>query len=498
MPHTSSRSSGTLTTDRLCLALLAGHAAGLAWLSTRAGANTPALAVVALALLAGMTSALRWRGKPQSGWLLSVSILALTLGEMILAPDWLVGQFSVLLTASILPQYRDWRIIAVTSFTAAATATWLAATHGDARPADWVFVAAALAQGAYLIPITRAGARHHAERFELEFMVKAMGSSGPVRMDLDVLKAESATGLRLKHIQGRVREVLLKMRDTTSQINHAALVLADGGAELGERTQGTANGLRDAAMCLEQINVIVQSSAKASSEARTMAARATELAEQGGREVASVVETMKAINQSAHRITDIIAVIDGIAFQTNILALNAAVEAARAGEHGRGFAVVAGEVRALALRSADAAREIKSLIDESVHAIEQGRGVVDGAGATIGEVVAAVHRVGEAFSQLSADSHEHAGGIDVVTQSVRELDEITQKNLLVASSSNAIAGELGDLAQAFATLLAEFRLGEGTELKLTQPTIKTAGTAPASPHASAAHAAEASTAVEFF
>jgi methyl-accepting chemotaxis protein len=203
----------------------------------------------------------------------------------------------------------------------------------------------------------------------------------------------------------------------------------------------------------------VQSSAQASMEARTMAARATELANEGGHQVKLVVETMQDISQSSRKITDIITVIDGIAFQTNILALNAAVEAARAGEQGRGFAVVAAEVRSLALRSSEAAREIKSLIGASMQTIESGVSQVSLTGATMDDIVLAVRRVGEVFDQLSADSHEHAGGIDVVTQSVKELDHVTQQNIAVAERSSGIAFELADHAQQMTTVLSSFKLG---------------------------------------
>jgi len=221
-------------------------------------------------------------------------------------------------------------------------------------------------------------------------------------------------------------------------------------------------------MCLEQINVIVQNSAQASREARAEALSATTMADRGGDLVSKVIETMHAIDASAHRITDIIGTIDQIAFQTNILALNAAVEAARAGEQGKGFAVVAAEVRSLALRSSGAAQEIKRLITDSTHTILQGRVVVDQAGVAMQDVVTAVRRVGEVFNQLTEDSNEHASGIDVVTQSVRELDDITQRNLQVAERTNQIAETLQGHAAKFSSVLDEFRLGQTTFETATQ------------------------------
>jgi methyl-accepting chemotaxis protein len=488
------------------LALGGLHIAIMGWLLPHvAGWAFWAACCGAVAAVAGL-ACWRWRGKPASAWMLALCMVALLAVERIWLPQWPLSMLGSVLLLCLLPSYCDWRLVAGIAVPLVALAAGPSLWAGNWTRLDACFTLALAMQAAYLVRVANRERQAHAERFELDFLIKAMGASGPIRMDLDVVKAESASGLRLMHIQSRVREVLLKMRDTTGQINRAAGVLAEGSAELGQRTQGTASGLRDAAMCLEQINVIVQSSAKASSDARLMSSKATDLAERGGVEVARMVDTMDEINQSARRITDIISVIDGIAFQTNILALNAAVEAARAGDQGRGFAVVAAEVRALALRSAEAAREIKQLIDQSVQAIEGGHAAVSQAGATIEEVVHAVRRVGEAFSQLSADSHEHAGGIDVVTQSVLELDAVTQKNLVVASSSSHIAKDLAELAQVFAALLAEFRLGSGTELKL-EPVVVEAptfapppptGTPPPTTAAAAAASAQTQQAVEFF
>jgi methyl-accepting chemotaxis protein len=298
-----------------------------------------------------------------------------------------------------------------------------------------------------------------AERFEIDFLIRAMGSDGPIRLNLDVLRADTSVGQRLKHVQQRTASAIRQVHSLIEGVQSASDVLRQGSDELKGRTDSTAAGLRDAAMCLEQINVIVQTSAQASVEARTMAAHATELANNGGHQVRQVVSTMQAISQSSSKITDIISVIDGIAFQTNILALNAAVEAARAGEQGRGFAVVAAEVRSLALRSSEAAREIKSLIGASMQTIEAGVKQVNLTGSTMEDIVVAVRRVGEVFEQLSADSHEHAGGIDVVTQSVKELDQVTQQNIAVAERASGVATELTDHAEQMTEVLSAFKLG---------------------------------------
>ena len=210
--------------------------------------------------------------------------------------------------------------------------------------------------GLYMSWLSKQNATKSHERFELDFLIRAMGEQGPIRLNVDVLRSDTKAGQRLQHAQLRVRDALLAMRQTTEEVMESANVLHTDSQELNERTISTASGLRDAAMCLEQINVIVQHSAQASKEAKAEALSATSMADRGGELVARVIETMDAIDASAHRITDIIGTLDQIAFQTNILALNAAVEAARAGEQGKGFAVVAAEVRSLALRSSGAAQ----------------------------------------------------------------------------------------------------------------------------------------------
>jgi len=462
----SSRTTGHRLADHLVFALVVVHVAVLAWLMPTAAMTPTWLAAVSLAAAPACLAWAVWRQQPLASWMLSLSAMAMLVIEQWSLPHALSALFSSCLLLSLLSRYRNmWLIGAhmVGMGTSTLLWCWQHGTAGSPPLNESIYLLTLLAQGGLLMPQVRTDGLRFAEQFEMKFFIGAMGESGPVRMDLDVLRAESPTGMRLKHVLQRVRAALIKIRDTTGQVNQAAHVLAEGSADLGQRTHGTASGLRDAAMCLEQINLIVQSSAQASAEAKAMSSQATTLAESGGAQVAKVIETMRTIDATAQRITDITSLIDSIAFQTNILALNAAVEAARAGDQGRGFAVVAGEVRALALKSSQAAQEIKTLIQDSLQAIQQGSLVVNEAGQTIEEVVVAVRRVGEAFSQLSADSMEHAGGIGVVTQSVMDLDTVTQQNLEVAQQSSEIAQELTELAQAFTTLLSEFRLGDHSD-----------------------------------
>ncbi|RVT87693.1 methyl-accepting chemotaxis protein [Inhella crocodyli] len=307
---------------------------------------------------------------------------------------------------------------------------------------------------------TRKMAKRTEEHLEMDFLVRAMGRDGPIRLNLDAVRVHSPVGLRLKDAQTRMAGLLRKVREVIFEVHNAANEMSSSSQDLLDRTQSTHTGLNDAAMSLEQINVIVQESARAASEARSHAAQASTMAGHGGEQVQQVVSAMREIEVSSKRITDIIGVIDSIAFQTNILALNAAVEAARAGEQGRGFAVVAAEVRMLAKRSSEAAREIKGLIGESVESVQRGTELADGAGRAMTDLVEAVRRVGAVFESLTADSSEHAQGIDVITASVRELDAVTKQNVLVADRSGEMAHQLQQQAAILAEVLSAFRLGD--------------------------------------
>lgn len=397
-------------------------------------------------------------GTSWSRYLLTFAAFGVACSHIYLSAARAESYVGIILLGCLLPQYRDWKLVVATGVAALAFhLLWSVDQPGHAATLPAVCVLTL--QYAYMAYTARRNALEERERFELAFLIHAMGADGPIRLNLDVLRADSTVGKRLKHVQARMADAIRQVQNAIEGVQHASGVLRQGSTELRDRTHSTASGLRDAAMCLEQINVIVQTSAQASTEARTMAARATDLANNGGEQVKQLVATMQGIAQSSNKITDIIAVIDGIAFQTNILALNAAVEAARAGEQGRGFAVVAAEVRSLALRSSEAAKEIKSLITASMQTVESGVKQVNMTGATMEDIVDAVRRVGDVFDRLSADSHEHAGGIEVVTQSVKELDAVTQQNTAVAEASGNIAVDLMEHANRMSEVLSAFKLG---------------------------------------
>ncbi|NBD20408.1 hypothetical protein GTZ97_06945 [Aquabacterium fontiphilum] len=456
-PDTLPPSARARQIDRVLLAVVGVNALLLVGLerALSPGGLWWTAAVAAVGLSAVLYS--QCREAAWARWLTTLMVVGLVVLQMRAAQGRPEVALSALVNLSLLPQCRQWRLVLTAGVVllAAVSVEW--AVQADDRM-RWALLIALMGQTGYLTWVTHRQQRLDNERFEVDFLIRAMGMDGPIRLNLDVLRADSGVGRRLKLVQQRMADVLNEMGSSIHGVKEASDVLRAGSDELRQRTDSTAAGLRDAAMCLEQINLIVQTSAQASQEARSLAGQATELANRGGEQVREVVQTMHGINQSARQITDIISVIDGIAFQTNILALNAAVEAARAGDQGRGFAVVAAEVRQLALRSSEAAREIKSLITASVQTIEGGVNQVEQTGATMEHIVVAVRRVGEVFEQLSADSHEHAGGIGVVTQSVKELDAVTQQNICVAQRSTHIAAELQAHAERMAEVLSGFRL----------------------------------------
>jgi methyl-accepting chemotaxis protein len=259
-------------------------------------------------------------------------------------------------------------------------------------------------------------------------------------------------------MQDRLRELVGDIRHSADSIQTASTEVAVGNQDLSQRTEQTASNLQLAASSMTQLTGTVKQSAESASQANQMASSASVVAQRGGEVVAQVVATMNEINQSSRKIADIIGVIDGIAFQTNILALNAAVEAARAGEQGRGFAVVAGEVRSLAQRSAEAAKEIKGLIDSSVDRVEAGTRLVSDAGATMGEIVASVRRVSDIIGEITAAAAEQSLGIDQVSGSVSQLDQMTQQNAALVEQSAAAAESLKSQATRLAELVSVFRL----------------------------------------
>ncbi len=256
-----------------------------------------------------------------------------------------------------------------------------------------------------------------------------------------------------RNLAGLVQDV----RGTADEINTASGEIASGNADLSARTESTASALQQAAASIEELAATIRTSADNARSANALAADASRVAREGGAIVADVVTTMDDINRQAKKIGEIIGVIDGIAFQTNILALNAAVEAARAGEQGRGFSVVASEVRSLAQRSGDAAREIRTLISSSVEQIDAGAGKVQAAGQTMGRIVGAIEKVAQTVDDISRAAAEQASGIAQVNQSVAEMDRSTQQNAAMVEQASAATESLRSQAAHLVRLLTRFR-----------------------------------------
>jgi methyl-accepting chemotaxis protein len=287
---------------------------------------------------------------------------------------------------------------------------------------------------------------------------RAVAGGDLTRHDV-VQGSDEVAGLRraLLDMQAKLVTLVSQVRQGVDSVGTASQEIARGNTDLSQRTEQTASSLQQTASSMEQLTGTVRQTADSARTANQLAASASSVAQRGGEVVAQVVTTMDEINTSSKRIADIIGTIDGIAFQTNILALNAAVEAARAGEQGRGFAVVASEVRSLAQRSAEAAREIKSLIGASVEKVESGSRLVTDAGSTMNEIVASVQRVSDIIGEISAAAAEQSSGIGQVNQAVAQLDQATQQNAALVEQSAAAAESLKDQARQLAGVVAAFR-----------------------------------------
>ncbi len=300
-----------------------------------------------------------------------------------------------------------------------------------------------------VVPIREAAetTRHIAEG-DLTRSIRAGGNDEAARL-LQSLAA----------MQSNLAGIVSRVRQGSESVSTASSEIAQGNHDLSARTESQASALQETAASMEELSSTVRQNADNARQANQLAQSASTVAVRGGEVVAQVVDTMKGINDSARRIHDIISVIDGIAFQTNILALNAAVEAARAGEQGRGFAVVASEVRNLAGRSAEAAKEIKQLITDSVGRVEQGSALVDQAGSTMDEVVSAIRRVTDIMGEISAASSEQSQGVAQVGEAVTQMDQATQQNAALVEEMAAAASSLRGQAQDLVQTVAVFRVG---------------------------------------
>jgi methyl-accepting chemotaxis protein len=286
-------------------------------------------------------------------------------------------------------------------------------------------------------------------------------AEGDLTVDIQAEGRDEAAQLlgALAVMEAKLTSTVAHVRRNAEGVATASVQISQGNHDLSQRTEEQASSLQQTAASMEQLGGAVRHNADSAQQANQLARGASEVAVRGGTVVARVVDTMRGIEASSKKIADIIGLIDGIAFQTNILALNAAVEAARAGEAGRGFAVVAGEVRTLAQRSAQAAREIKTLISDSVQRVDEGSALADEAGRTMQDVVTAIQRVGSLMGEISHASREQSEGVEQVGQAVGQMDQVTQQNAALVEQSATAAESLRSQAQRLVEAVAVFRLG---------------------------------------
>ncbi|MBU1225092.1 MAG: PAS domain-containing protein [Gammaproteobacteria bacterium] len=348
-------------------------------------------------------------------------------------------------------------------FTCMGTLAWLATTGDEASYLNWLMAIAAagvplagvfgvLAYRSVVLPLERT--RQEIDR------VSAGDLTGKIEADGVPELASLMNSLRM--LQINLRWLVGQIKESTDYVNVGAYEIASGNADLSGRTESQAASLEQTASSMEELTSTVKQNAEQAGHASKLVLSTADIAVNGGQIVGQVVDTMASIKDSSRKISDIIGVIDGIAFQTNILALNAAVEAARAGEQGRGFAVVASEVRNLAQRSAGAAKEIKSLIEDSVGKVEAGSKLVDDTGEAMDDIVTSVQLVADIMSGIAAASVEQSAGIDQVNQAVGHMDEITQQNAALVEQAAAASESMKVQADKLTQLVASFRLMKGT------------------------------------
>jgi methyl-accepting chemotaxis protein len=403
---------------------------------------------------------------------MAFAFMAITALQIQLSQGLQEAHFGVFVSLAFLLAYRDWKPILVGAVTIALhhasfnlLQQWGWGPICFAQP-SWALVAmhASYVVVQSALQIVMALELSHDARLgtELARVTTSMrGSADRLCLDLSSVRVETPLGRDLLESIERIGAVMREVEASAASVRIASVEIAQGNGDLSERTEQTAANLQKTASSMEELAATVRQTADHAERAEALSLAASKVAVDGGQSVEDVVSTMAGITQSSRKIGDIIGVIDGIAFQTNILALNAAVEAARAGEQGRGFAVVAAEVRSLAKRSTDAAREIKLLIEESVARVEQGSQRVGEAGATMRRIVESVQETGSLIAEISRATQEQSAGVAHVNQAVGELDGMTQQNSALVEQSAAAALSLKDQAERLSHAVAQFEVRRG-------------------------------------
>ncbi|OGB69635.1 MAG: chemotaxis protein [Burkholderiales bacterium RIFOXYC12_FULL_65_23] len=418
-------------------------------------ATTAFIGVALLVGVAGLAFALA-RGTLTSRLLLTACLVGLVILHIQLSRGTTEYHFGVFASLALVMVYLDWRPILLAAglfalhhilfdrLMAAGLGFYCLNEPDFGRILLHAFYV--IVQTALELMLVRGMAQAASEGLELQQMVHRINQVDGISLQLNDLQAKTALGQALEQALQRMQGAVSTVNQVAASMRIASAEIASGDRDLSVRSESAASSIEQTAASMEELTSSVRQTADATREAMTMAVENAEVAQRGGEVVGQVVSTMNEINQSSQKIGDIIGVIDGIAFQTNILALNAAVEAARAGEQGRGFAVVATEVRSLAQRSALAAKEIKDLIGASVDKVEQGARLVQSAGSTIADVVSHSRRVSTLMSDINRLSSEQSEGIGQVNQAISQIDEMTQRNAAMVEQSMAAAESLQDQA----------------------------------------------------
>jgi len=447
--------------DNVMLVTIAGYVVVALMIGQHYGQFGVALAVAsALAIIAGAAHTLA-RGTLLSRLTLATCSMALVALHIHLGGGTIEFHFGVFVTLALLLVYRDWRpilmaagVIAVQHvvFDRLQAAGWAVYCTPEADFLKIVLHAAyVVVQSGVEVLIAVRLFRAEQQGMELGQIVSELRRDDRIALDISNVPASTQTAQRLKetllHLNARIREVTASV----SGMREASAEMATGNQDLNDRTEQAAGSIQQISSAVVQLTESVSRSVGSARSADEMARSAASVAAKGGAVVSQVVDLMNDIQQSSRKVADITGVIDGIAFQTNILALNAAVEAARAGEQGRGFAVVAGEVRNLAHRAGDAAKQIRQLIAESVEKVESGSRLAQDAGATMNEIVASSDRVSASIGEISALTQMQGGGITQVNASLGDLDRMTQQNAALVRQSAAAARRLNEQAATLAT-----------------------------------------------
>jgi len=482
-----SRQADTLMLGGIGLSTLVAFAIGAA----NDGLALAALVALPLLALAGGVFAMA-RGSSASRYVLCFCAVAMVALHIQLGRGMLEYHFGVFALLALTLAYHDWRAIVFTAALfavhhvlfdrlqlAGAGVYCLTAPSFERVLIHAAYVVAQSAMEIYLVVQMRQAAMQGAE---LQMLTQNVVRGETLDLDTSHMQTTTPVAAQLRQTLERVGAAMKDISAAADNITTSSSEIAAGSHDLSARTEQTASNLQQAASSMEQLTATVKQSADSARQANQLASSAAAVAARGGSVVAQVVTTMDEINASSKKINDIIGVIDGIAFQTNILALNAAVEAARAGEQGRGFAVVASEVRSLAGRSAEAAKEIKGLIGASVDKVETGSRLVAEAGSTMNEIVGSVQRVSDIIGEITAASDEQSQGISQVNGAVTHLDQMTQQNSALVEQSAAAAEGLKEQADRLTKVVGAFKLGSDQAVSIAQPR------APAKPAPQAARA----------